>query len=82
MSTHKHFDKICCFVLVITLLLTGLLVNAEELGVEKTATTMGYESKLFDTSMVHSINIVMDNWDEFIANCKSEEYYSDYYVAT
>ena len=35
---------------------------------------MGYESRLFDTSRVHTIDIVMDDWDSFIENCESEEY--------
>lgn len=76
MSTHKSFDKICCVVLALTLILTVLFINSEHLGVQKASTVMGYEKKLFDTSKVHTINIIMDDWDDFTANCKSEEYYS------
>lgn len=76
MSTHKHFDKICCVVLVFTLLLTVLFVNAESFGIKKASSAPGYESRLFNTSSVHSIDIVMDNWDEFLADCKNEAYYS------
>ena len=59
MSTHKHFDKICCVVLAVTLVLTILFMNAERLGVQRASTVMGYESKLFDTSKVHTVNIIM-----------------------
>lgn len=76
MSTHKHFDKICCVVLALTLILTVLFVNAEHFGVQKASSVMGYEKTLFDTSKVHTINIIMDDWDEFTDNCKSEEYYN------
>ncbi len=76
MSTHKHFDKICCVVLAVTLLLTVLFMNAESFGVQKASTVMGYENKLFDTSAVHTIDIIMEDWEEFTANCKSEEYYA------
>ncbi len=76
MSTHKSFDKICCVVLALTLILTVLFINSERLGIQKASTVMGYEKKLFDTSRVHTINIIMDDWDDFTANCKSEEYYS------
>ena len=76
MSTHKHFDKICCVVLALTLILTMLFVNAEHFGVQKASTVMGYEKTLFDTSKVHTIDIIMDDWDDFSANCKSEEYYN------
>lgn len=76
MSTHKHFDKICCVVLVFTLLITFIFFNAESFGIQKTETVLGYESKLFDSLRVHTIDIVMDDWDEFVRNCKSEEYYN------
>lgn len=76
MSTHKALDKICCVVLALTLILTVLFVNAEHFGVQKASTVMGYEKTLFDTSKVHTINIIMDDWDEFTDNCKSEEYYN------
>lgn len=74
MSTHKNFDKICAVVLVLVLLLTGVCMAFG--GKADGGTTMGYEDKLFDTSSVHTINIVMDDWDEFISNAESEEYYT------
>ena len=76
MSTHKHLNKICCVVLALTLILSLLFMNAEHFGVQKASTVMGYEKTLFDTSKVHTINVIMDDWDEFTANCKSEEYYA------
>ncbi len=76
MSTHKHFDKICCVVLVFTIVIAMLFVNGEKLGIKKASAVMKYESTLFDTTRVHTIDIVMDNWDEFTENCKSEEYYT------
>lgn len=76
MSTHRHFDKICYVVLAATLLLTALFVNLERFGVSAASRVMGYEGRLFDTSRVHTINIIMDDWQEFIASCKSEEYSS------
>jgi len=75
MSTHKHFDRICYVVIAFTLIITVLFVNAESFGIQKASGYMKYEYTLFDTSYVHSIDIKMDNWDEFIKNCKSEEYY-------
>lgn len=74
MSTHKHIDKICCVVLALALLLTVFFVNAEQFGIQKASAVMGYEKLLFDTSRVHTVDIIMDDWDEFTENCKSEEY--------
>lgn len=76
MSTHKHFDKICCVVLCLTLVLTILFMNAKHFGIQKVSTVMGYENMLFDTSKVHTIDIIMDNWENFTENCQSEEYYN------
>ena len=76
MSTGKHIDKICCIILIFTILITVVFCNAESLGVNKLSITMGYEKKLFDTSKVHTIAIVMDDWDSFIDGCEDEEYVS------
>lgn len=74
MSTHKHIDKICCVVVVIALLLTILFMNGEALGIQSADKVLGYENRLFDTSKVHTIDIVMDDWDGFIETCENEEY--------
>ena len=74
MSAHKNIDRICIIAIVATFLLTILFVNAEALGVTQTVKTMGYENRLFDTDKVHTIDIVMDDWDEFLTTAQSEEY--------
>ena len=76
MSKHKHIDKICCIAVCCALLLTIIFMNGEALGIKKADTVMGYENRLFDTSRVHTIDIVMDDWDSFIDTCQSEEYSS------
>lgn len=35
---------------------------------------VGYESRLFNTGTVHTIDIVMDDWDSFLENCTDEKY--------
>lgn len=74
MSTHKHIDRICCAALVFVLLITVLFVNAEQFGVESVHAEAGYETRLFDTSSVHTIDIVMDEWEDFLETCENEEY--------
>lgn len=74
MSTYKHVDRICCIVLAFTILLTVLFVHAEDFGVQKTSAVMGYEEKLFDTSQVHTIQILMEDWDAFLETCTEKEY--------
>lgn len=74
MLRHKNIDRVCCIVLVITLLLTCLYMGAAASGVIQEDRTMGYESKLFDQSRVHTIDIEMDGWDAFLQTATQEEY--------
>lgn len=76
MSTHKNIDKICCIIMVLTIIITIVFCNGSSLGIEVSGKTFGYESRLFDTSYVHTIDIVMDDWDGFIDGCEDEEYTS------
>ena len=75
MSTHKHFNIICYVAIAVTVILTVFLMNAGGVIIESEGAAMAYENKLFDTDTVHTIHIEMDDWDTFLADCKSEEYY-------
>lgn len=75
MSGSKHFDKIAISVTVITLIILIVFMNGASLGIQASNRNMGYENRLFDSSKVHTIDIVMDDWDDFISNATSEEYY-------
>ena len=74
MSTHRSIDRICVVAVILSLLVTLLFMNGEALGIQSTGKVIGYENRLFDASRVHTIDIVMDDWDGFIETCQSEEY--------
>ena len=74
MSTHKNFDKICCVILAVVLVISVLFCFSENLGVTAAAKTTGYENRIFSTDIVHSIDIIMEDWDSFIETCENEEY--------
>lgn len=74
MSISKHIDKICCAALLSALLITLLLSNIAKSGVLTVSAAAGYESRLFNTAVVHTIDIVMDDWDSFLENCTDEKY--------
>lgn len=74
MSTHKHIDRICCVAIALALLLTVLFMNGTALGLQAADNALGYEDRLFDTSVVHTIDIVMDDWEDFLEGCTDEEY--------
>ena len=72
MATHKKIDKICIIFIILALLITAL-IGCNNTNNSNTV-EMGYENRLFDTSRVHTIDIVIDDWDSFIENCENEEY--------
>ncbi len=74
MSTHKWIDKICCVAIALALVLTVVFMHGERLGIQAVSTALGYESRLFDTSTVHTVDIVMDDWEGFLETCTDEEY--------
>lgn len=75
MLRSRHIDKIVLAVTVLFVIAAILLMNGRAIGLALLETPMGYEERLFDNTKVHTIDIVMDDWDGFIASATSEEYY-------
>ena len=74
MSTSKYIDVVCLVGACLTLLLAMAFVCGEALGIQAASGEMGYESRLFDTSRVHTIDILMEDWDGFLETCEDKEY--------
>lgn len=74
MATSKYLERVAVVLLIVSLLLSMAVFAVKASGTESSGTVLGYESRLFDTSRVHTIDILMDDWDGFIENCESEEY--------
>ena len=74
MLKTKWMDRAACGVTAVMLLVSVLLWGMAEPSRGETISSIGYESRLFDQSAVHTIDINMDNWDELIANATAEEY--------
>lgn len=73
MSTSKHIDRICAIALLLSVALTVLSMDGKSPGLLSAPRAMGYE-ELFDASMVHTVDFVMDDWDGFLDACPGEEY--------
>lgn len=74
MIEGRRFDRVAWAVTAVMVVLTLLFMNGSAFGIESMERKLGYEDRLFDNSVVHTIDIVMDDWDEFIASATSEEY--------
>lgn len=73
MAASRHIDKIC-FAAIASALIIALLLMIFAPTADSEGTYQSYEDGLFDTSVVHTIDISMDDWDDFIAGCEDEEY--------
>ncbi len=76
MIKNRHIDAVCRVVVAAALVITLLFVNGEKLGLNKSEVSLGYESRLFDISRVHTLDIVMDesSWEALLENAEDEEY--------
>jgi len=75
LADRKGIGRIGAIIIFI-LTITVLFIYTSNLYSDKKSNLMGYEDKLFDTSKVHTLNIIMDDWEDFTANCQSENYYA------
>ena len=60
MSTSRNINRICAAVTALSLALTLLFMNGASFGIASADTVLGYENRLFDTSYVHTLDIVMN----------------------
>ena len=74
MSTHKNVDKICVVAIVLSMILAILFMNGASLGILSAERSMGYEDRLFSTEKVHTVDIIIDDWDSFISTAQTEQY--------
>lgn len=74
MANHKKTDKVCVAAIILALFFAVFFLCRGILGLEMNVHAMEYEDKIFDTSIVHTIDIEMEDWDEFVKKCASEEY--------
>lgn len=74
MSKSKHIDLVCVLAVVAATVICCLLLSSTALGMQTKTVTMGYENRLFDTSRVHTVDIVIDDWEAFLQTAQSEEY--------
>ena len=80
MIANKHITKIVAVIMAIAvcLCLCAMTFSDElEKLVGGSGISMEYETKLFDTDKIISINILMDDseWEDMLSNASAEQYY-------
>ena len=76
MLKSRHIDKICVLVMALALVATILFMNGQSLGLTPASAAPGYERRLFDRSRVHTIDILIDDWEAFLDTAPEEKYSS------
>jgi len=74
MIKSNRIDAICAVLTACAILLTVLFMNGNALGLEAATANPPYASRLFDDGRVHTIDIVMPDFDELLADALDEEY--------
>ena len=74
MLKHKHIDRICIFIMAVAVVVTILFINGQSLGLMPSSSAPGYESRLFDNTKVHTIDILMEDWNAFLETAPKEKY--------
>lgn len=74
MSTSRHLGAVVAGVMALCLILTVVFINGEAVGITKASASPAYAARLFDTSRVHTIDIICGDWEGFLASCEDEEY--------
>lgn len=80
MIAHKHITKIIAAVmaLAVAVCLCAVIFSDQiTAAITNDGVSMEYETKLFDTDNIISVNIIMDedSWSDMLANAAKEEYY-------
>ena len=80
MIAHKHITKIIAVVMAaaVCLCLCAVAFSSQiAAAMGDTGISMAYETELFDTGSILTVNILMDetDWNDMLANATAEEYY-------
>ena len=74
MLRTKIADRIVCLAVAVMLIVSVCMWGAVEAVKGNGRHEVGYESLLFDSGRVHTIDITMNEWNDFIAHATDEEY--------
>ena len=74
MLKHQYIDRICIAAAAVALILTILFINGQSFGLVPASAAPGYETRLFDKSRVHTVDIVIEDWESFLETADEETY--------
>lgn len=76
MPVKKQTWVICACIGLLVLLIAVLLICGLGSVPDTNVSPIGYEDRLFNTDRIHSIHILIDDWEGFLQTCVDEKYTS------
>lgn len=76
MLWNRYMGYIFIALIFIAGVLTIILISREQPDLEKATALSDYTMQLFDDSRVHTIDIIIDDWEKFLKNATGKEYVS------
>ena len=81
MTENKHINRIIAAIMAVAVTVCFVLIGFSDSIVESfggTGVDFSYETRLFDTSEIISLDIIMDedDWNDMLENAMTEEYYN------
>lgn len=76
MLKHRHTDKLGIAAIILAVIITLLFMTGESLGLKTLQSSPGYASRLFDTSIVHEIDLELKeaDWHSILGDPRAKEY--------
>lgn len=74
MLKDKRINLVSLLIIIIAVGAAAVFCLAANQGWITSDRSIGYEDRLFDTSKVHTLDIVMEDWDGFCDTAASEQY--------
>ncbi len=74
MIRHKRINQLCILAMALAVVLTVFLYVGEDLGIRRAFGAPEYAFRLFDVSRVHTVDLQVEDWAQFLAEAPMEEY--------
>lgn len=76
MIRSKFTDRVCVWIVAAALAFTILFCYTDALGVQAAEMELGYETRLFDDTRVHTLDIQVDesDWEQMLSDATSKTY--------
>ena len=74
MVTHKYIDRICVGAALLAAVIAAVCIYLGAAGIQGRGTEQDYETRLFDSSRVHKLDIKTEDWEAFLRDADKEQY--------